>query len=336
MKIRVKCKDCQLNIKLKAPFGKFIDKKKLENFTREELQGFFKPKKIKRTAVWFVGVIGIPLSEYLKNPIAQNDFFMLIEQIMITIKDVKYRGLSIDDLILELPFIYINKITKEIQLIYFPLKGHNYKNSISNVINSIVYAMSSLDLDNAEYLSHFIFYIRGLKTVDIQQIEDYVMKEDMNVIKLLYGEKKPASIQGKRDFEDEDEVTYIEDENDETILEDDVTMIENDELFFQHEKEYYPTLNRISTGEVVKINSSVFRLGKEKSCVDYAIKGNNMISRSHLDIICRKGHYFVFDLGSKNKSYINNRVLPQQQEIEIVDGDILKLANEEFRFKNMV
>lgn len=337
MKIKVKYRDCQLDIKLKAPFGKFIDKKELENFTGEELQGFFKPKKVKRATAWFSGAMGIPLSEYLKNPITKNDFFMIIEQLVIAIKHIKDRGLSIDNLILELSFIYINKITKEIQFIYFPLQGYNHKKGIGEIIDEIVYAQSVLNIDNVEYLSHFIFFMRSLETVDIQHIENYIMKENIDIIKLLYGEKNIGSIQKKKDFDDEDEVTYIEDENDETILEDDITIMEDDQAdFFPYRKEYCPILNRISTGEAIKINSNVFRLGKERSCVDYVIRGNNVISRSHLDIICRKGRYYAFDLGSKNKSYINNRILPQQQEIEIVDGDILKLANEEFRFENKI
>ena len=57
------------------------------------------------------------------------------------------------------------------------------------------------------------------------------------------------------------------------------------------------------------------------------------MSRSHADIIIRDGRYYVFDLRSKNKTFINNRVLPTEHEIEIFDGDILKLANEEFLFR---
>ena len=77
----------------------------------------------------------------------------------------------------------------------------------------------------------------------------------------------------------------------------------------------------------------MFRIGKEENCVDYIVSNNIAISRSHADIISRDGKYFVFDLRSKNKSYINNRVLPAEHEVEIFNGDILKLANEEFLFQ---
>ena len=41
---------------------------------------------------------------------------------------------------------------------------------------------------------------------------------------------------------------------------------------------------------------------------------------------------FVKDLNSKNHTYINGQELPIQMEVEINDGDSLKLGNEEFIF----
>lgn len=94
----------------------------------------------------------------------------------------------------------------------------------------------------------------------------------------------------------------------------------------------FPTLYRILTDETIVINKPVFRIGKERSYVDYFVTNNIMVSRGHADIITRGGRYFVKDLNSKNHTYINNHELPIHSEVEIHDGDRLKLANEEFIF----
>ena len=94
----------------------------------------------------------------------------------------------------------------------------------------------------------------------------------------------------------------------------------------------YPTLFRILTEERISINKPVFRLGKEKSYVDYFVTNNIAVSRSHADIITRNNRYFVKDLNSKNHTYINGEELPVHYEIEIHNGDQLKLGNEEFIF----
>lgn len=95
---------------------------------------------------------------------------------------------------------------------------------------------------------------------------------------------------------------------------------------------HFPTLYRVLTNEKISVNKPVFRLGKEKSYVDYFVTNNIAVSRSHADIITRGNHYFVRDLNSKNHTYINEQIVPVQIEVEIHNGDRLRLGNEEFVF----
>lgn len=112
------------------------------------------------------------------------------------------------------------------------------------------------------------------------------------------------------------------------IADDDATCLLNE----KSSAAYYPTLFRTLTQERILINKPVFRLGKEKSYVDYFVTNNIAVSRSHADIIARNGHYFIKDLNSKNHTFVNGVKLPINTETEIHDGDSIKLANEEFVF----
>ena len=103
-------------------------------------------------------------------------------------------------------------------------------------------------------------------------------------------------------------------------------------LVDEEEPVHYPTLQRDRNGDTVEINKPVFRLGKERSYVDYFVSDNSAVSRSHADIITRDGRCFVVDLNSTNHTYINGQRLVVQVETEIKDGDRLKLGNEEFTF----
>ncbi len=125
----------------------------------------------------------------------------------------------------------------------------------------------------------------------------------------------------------------IDEEYEETVIldEDEEGTVFMEEV--QEKADYTPVLYRISTGETIRITKKTFRLGREEASVDYAVLNNHAVSRSHADIICKDDHYFIFDLGSKNKSYLNNRALPSKYEVEINGGDILKLADEEFEFR---
>ena len=95
----------------------------------------------------------------------------------------------------------------------------------------------------------------------------------------------------------------------------------------------YPCLIRKKTDEKIVLDKPVFRIGKEKSYVDYFVSDNGAVSRSHADFIMKNGLYYVQDKNSTNKTYINGKAIPANVEVEIRDGQIIRLANEEFEFK---
>ena len=129
----------------------------------------------------------------------------------------------------------------------------------------------------------------------------------------------------------EDEATGILDEDEATGLLTETYDEETTLLEFENSVRF-PTLRRVTTGEIISVNKPVFRIGKERSYVDYFVANNNAVSRSHADIVTRGTFYFVIDLNSKNRTYINNVAIPVQSEVQIRDGDCLRLGNEEFIF----
>lgn len=104
----------------------------------------------------------------------------------------------------------------------------------------------------------------------------------------------------------------------------------SDELIAQ--RIHYPVLYRKSTNERITVDKPVYRIGKEKKYVDYFVANNGAVSRSHADIITRGNKYFIIDLNSKNKTFINGRVIPVHTEIRLEDGDAVRLGNEDFVF----
>lgn len=94
-----------------------------------------------------------------------------------------------------------------------------------------------------------------------------------------------------------------------------------------------PYLIRQKNNEKIALNKPIFRIGKEKSYVDYFIGDNTAISRSHANIITREGSYFITDTNSTNHTFVNGGMIQSNTEFEIHSGDTIRLANEEFEFK---
>lgn len=94
-----------------------------------------------------------------------------------------------------------------------------------------------------------------------------------------------------------------------------------------------PYLVRVKNNEKINLDKPVYRIGKEKSYVDYFIGDNTAISRSHANFITREDQYFVLDTNSTNHTYVNGTMIQSGVETQIFHGDKVRLANEDFEFK---
>lgn len=94
-----------------------------------------------------------------------------------------------------------------------------------------------------------------------------------------------------------------------------------------------PHLIRVKNNEKIPLNKPVFRIGKEKSYVDYFISDNTAVSRSHANIINRDGEFFVVDTNSTNHTYVNGGMIHSNQETKLSHGTKLRFANEDFEFR---
>lgn len=91
-------------------------------------------------------------------------------------------------------------------------------------------------------------------------------------------------------------------------------------------------MKRLKTGQEFEIDKPVFRIGKEKSYVDYFVADNPAVSRSHADIICRNGQYYIKDNNSTNHTYVQGEMLTSNTEYPLQSEWRVQLANEEFLF----
>lgn len=369
MKYKAKTKDCHLLVKVKTSIGEKIDTKELDRFARVYLRGFLAPKNIKNNQAEYSGPVGIPLSERFSKPISKRDFFFIIEQVVVAIQKLNANQFQVHNLNMDLSHIYINKITKEIHFIYIPVISKKYNPNIIEMLETMIYSSRPMEDRDTEYVSRFKYFLNNLNPIDFDKIEKYICKEDRSVVDTIkkFNAGQSGFITDKRDerlkhdmkddeatdlLRDDDATGLLDDDTDILDDEDEATgllncsddeatgLLNNDEegtalLNEENGGKYgvsYPTLHRILTDEIIRINKPVFRLGKERSYVDYFVTNNNAVSRSHADIVTRGSKYFVIDLNSKNRTFINGQPLPPHYETEICDGDELKLGNEAFEF----
>lgn len=99
------------------------------------------------------------------------------------------------------------------------------------------------------------------------------------------------------------------------------------------EVQVHPHLIRSKNNERINLDKPVFRIGKEKSYVDYFVSDNTAVSRSHCNIITRDGQYFIVDTNSTNHTYVNGGMIQSNVETPLSHGTKIRLANEDFEFR---
>lgn len=93
-----------------------------------------------------------------------------------------------------------------------------------------------------------------------------------------------------------------------------------------------PYLLRIKNNERIELNKPVFRIGKERSYVDYFVSDNTAVSRSHANIINKGNEFYIVDTNSTNHTYVNGSMIQSNVETKIEHGTKIRLANEDFEF----
>lgn len=91
-------------------------------------------------------------------------------------------------------------------------------------------------------------------------------------------------------------------------------------------------ITRRRTGQSMVINKELFRIGSEGSFVDFFIGDNPAIGSCHADIFVDGGLYYITDRNSVNHTYVNGTMAPPMQAVQLGNGCVVTLADEDFDF----
>ena len=297
-------------VKVSWGFFDLVDRRVLNIYKSLKSDYFFKLTEEKFKSIEFRGSTGKSISECLNYYIAIDTIFGWIKDYLYALKELRDRSYLLNYLICDLQYVFVNEETKKLMFIYVPLADNTtnvFKPElfIKMLINSIT-RIKDEDKEKLKKLSH---YINTMMNWDENCIVEYID----NLLK--YKDLNPLRV---------DMTEPIDDVKTEPI--DDEKTEQYEEIIRKVAK-----ITRLSTDECTYINKSEFIIGK-KDTNDYQIKGNPRISREHAKIIKKNDEFYYVDLGSLNHSYIREDEVMPNIEIKLNDGDIIRMADEEFKF----
>ena len=327
-KLKVSIKKSTVTAMMKAGRKERINETELSQLARIKPCGIMHVTKTKKDSVIYTCPANINLTDRLKKAISKYDFFFMIEQIVIMVEDVYNNGLNVNSVRFNMDDVYINEMTKEMYFIYFPIVGGQESADIVGFIENIIYTMTPVINEDTNYISKFMYYVRSFHGFNGNAIEKYISREERAVVNVLIN--KAVTMQQTMQQQIMQQVMQGSMDGT-TVLSDDGISVQQIQQM-QPVNYHFASLTRQVTGEKIELGKPSFVLGKNPEKSDYAVAGNTNISRVHAVITTRNGRYYVMDQNSTNGTFINGRIIKAGQETEILPGDCLMLANEEFIF----
>lgn len=327
-KLKVSIKKSTVTAMMKAGRKERINETELSQLARIKPCGIMHVTKTKKDSVTYMCPANINLTDRLKKAVSKYDFFFMMEQIVIMVQDVYNNGLNVNSVRFNMDDVYINEMTKEMYFIYFPIVGGQESADIVGFIENIIYTMTPVINEDTNYISRFMYYVRSFHGFNGNAIEKYISREERAVVNVL----KNTAVTMQQTMQQQIMQQVMQGSMDgTTVLSEDGISVQQIQQM-QPVNYHFASLTRQVTGEKIELGKPSFVLGKNPEKSDYAVADNTNISRVHAVITARNGRYYVMDQNSTNGTFINGRIIKAGQETEILPGDCLMLANEEFIF----
>lgn len=333
-KLKVSIKKSTVTAMMKAGRKERINETELSQLARIKPCGIMHVTKTKKDSVTYTCPANINLTDRLKKAVSKYDFFFMMEQIVIMVQDVYNNGLNVNSVRFNMDDVYINEMTKEMYFIYFPIVGGQESADIVGFIENIIYTMTPVINEDTNYISRFMYYVRSFHGFNGNAIEKYISREERAVVNVLKNKAvtMQQQIMQQQTMQQQIMQQVMQGSMDgTTVLSDDGISVQQIQQM-QPVNYHFASLTRQVTGEKIELGKPSFVLGKNPGKSDYAVADNTNISRVHAVITTRNGRYYVMDQNSTNGTFINGRIIKAGQETEILPGDCLMLANEEFIF----
>ena len=225
-----------------------------------------------------------PLINTLQKPMQFIDFQHLLENIIHCFIELEKQQLSLNNLLLDINYIYYNPYSKEIEFAYIPHFEYIQEIPIKNFFLELVQYCHFLSGDAYEKVQEYIDLISKREYFDYSKLLSFLSIEEV--------EEHTLSLEEETVDLHPPKLAYLVNENCKIVL------------------DHFP-----------------FTIGSSKNN-DYCIS-NPAVSRRHAKIEKEDEEYYLYDLGSKNYTFVNDIKVEEKQLL--LEGKVT-FANEEFSF----
>ena len=336
-RLKIKSPGKKLQIKAHLSFGEHWNPKERETLESTPPVGLMRLEMVNGRSAFYSAPADMTLERYLDGGLDRVTFFRMIMQIVNVLRQIEHLHLKFANLEMDPKWIFLNCHSRDLFFLYQPLEMPGDPVSPHKLLNLLANAASGYDTEAKaiDELRRLTAMTSVIQNNDLEALVVKYMPELQSGFLYSTRKNKQQRRNGTMLMEDYEEEygfgsgTVVMDEEDPS--DPGATTVIDDEPVY--EPVNVGVLRRLRTGESVRIEGDVFRLGRSHASSDYCIEDNTAVGRAHAEIITRGGRFYICDSNSKNGTYLNGTRLVPMQETEMLSGSELRLANEDFEFQ---
>ena len=352
-KPKIITKDNKTFLRIETEKGESLGAREVEVISRGA-DGLFSITIVPKGKVFrlFYDITGyITLESYLKSGLRKQAFAELLEDIYNTLQSLNATFLKSNAILLSINRVFVSPGTKRVCFIFIPIQLYNTNVTLRSFYLDIVKSAVFSQGENLEYLDELTKILNRGINVSLFDLSEYIDKiSGKSYIRSLKSRCKKCNAINNKDsfFCVSCGVSFKDVEKESTVydplkaaavvsmprlknpdFDSPVRVVSQsiDKMPVSLIKAY---LIQKRTGQTYLIEKLSYKIGK--SGCDCNIPDNPVISRLHAEIIQREGHFFLIDLFSTNKTFVNETSIPAKTEIELLSNFIIRFGNEEFKF----
>lgn len=278
----------------------------------------------------------MPLNDFLLTPMNQKSFVALLQNVLNVLTQIRQAHFNMCALDMELEEVMVNPANRKLLFMYLPIQGYDAGCSLRTFLTQMIQVGSFVKEDGTDYVQEFIGILKDGINFSSFELDRYVE----NLISGKWNDKKEAVSCNRCGTKLKMGTRFcaacgarISDpmgtESEEKQYDPLQTNRKHLISVSDCRQRAFPYLVREKTGETIVIDKEVFRIGRSAEKSDYILAENMMIGRRHAIIFCDKGKYYIEDMQSINKTYVDEKPIEKE---EIGSGTRIRLADEEFVF----
>ncbi len=339
---------------IKSQKGQQLSEREVHAINNNEVMGMLKLETVKKPHSFSLiyNITGlITLRDFLKSPLDKETFAGILNNILSNLKSMQESFFNQQGIIMDFNYVMMDPENRKIYFVYVPIPSYDCSITLRDFLLGIIRFGSFTSGEDTSYVREYISILNSGVNFSVFELEEY--------IKSLSGSRITASSQNVECPKCHSMIQFGKNycpmcgtrmSGDTGIPSDKIydpwtasvgfhskpsePMAETGKDKSVPEAITYPDpyLIRMKNNEKIFVDKSAFRIGKGRQNIDYLVLDNKAVSRSHADIITKDNKYYIVDLNSTNKTYMNGEPIPAETEIEIYSGTEIRLADEDFTF----